>query len=280
MENVEAQSPEAAHEEGGGVPSAATGNNLAIQQALAAAKAEVAGKTAPPSKPTIEALGEVGDPVLEGEGNHQGLSWQQTLAELPEPAKKLLANMRADYTRKTQALAEERRKYEQALTQAQAQTEGLLSSDFMKSLREAPSGDDQAPPTVDPFDPSSIQKAIDWHVNQRVKAQMQELLSPVEKAQELYKNQQAVLRFKAENPDIDRNSPHFDKELTIAVAKKLKETPGLRLADAYWIVKGQRLQARQAEADAEMQRYRDEAKRAGLKIGGARRAGAEPEVPD
>ena len=67
------------------------------------------GPLVTPETMSVETLSEV-----EGldEGGHKGIDYNRVIKELPEEAQKLLSNLRADYTRKTQELSKERKELE------------------------------------------------------------------------------------------------------------------------------------------------------------------------
>ena len=75
-----------------------------VGDALRQAKAEPI-----PEEMSLETLTEV-----EGldEGGHKGINYNKVISDLPDDARALLSNIRADYTRKTQELAEQRRQLE------------------------------------------------------------------------------------------------------------------------------------------------------------------------
>ena len=177
---------------------------------------------------------------------------------LPEKARELIANLRAMTTRKTQDLAQERK----AL---RAQQEALTNGKFLDELKARAEAD----VGFDPFSPESVQA----HIDKQVAAALRQALEPVRQEVELSNRRAQLERFKAENPDI--NQPEVKK----AVVGLLKQDESLTLERAYAIVRGERaLSEKQALAE-ELARIRGEAKKAGLKIGGASRATASSRVP-
>ncbi len=106
----------------------------------------------------------------------------------------------ADYTRKTQAVAEERRR----LDDQRAIVDKILLSQN-KSVEE-PAVEDTGPPDV--ADGASPQEVIDYYVNKAVKEKL-DALGIAETAQEMQPvvSQQRVVRayqqFASENPDLD-----------------------------------------------------------------------------
>ena len=67
------------------------------------------GPVKTPETMSVETLSEV-DGL--DEGGHKGIDYNRVINNLPEEAQKLLSNLRADYTRKTQELASQRKELE------------------------------------------------------------------------------------------------------------------------------------------------------------------------
>ena len=177
---------------------------------------------------------------------------------LPDDAKKLVANLRALTTKRTQAIAQERKRL-------QAEREALTSGKFMEDLKAR----SEKEVGFDPFDPESVQA----HIDKQVAASLRQALEPVRQEVELSNRRAQLERFKAENPDI--NQP----EVKADVVKLLKSDESLTLERAYAIVQGNRALTEREALRAELERVRGEAKKAGLKIGGASRATASSRVP-
>ncbi len=177
---------------------------------------------------------------------------------LPDDAKKLVANLRALTTKRTQQVAEERKRL-------QAERAALTSGKFMEDLKSR----SEAEVGFDPFDPDSVQA----HIDKQVAASLRQALEPVRQEVELSNRRAQLERFKADNPDI--NQP----EVKADVVKLLKSDESLTLERAYAIVQGNRALHEREQLRAELVRVRGEAKKAGLKIGGASRATGSSRVP-
>ncbi len=187
----------------------------------------------------------------------KGLNYAKVYDTLPEDAKKLVANLRADYTKKTQSIAEQRK-------QLEADRKALLESGFydkVKTQAESFTGE------LDPFNPSSIEAKIQAEVAKRMK----ELIEPMRQEAELTKRQIALDNFKKENPDL--------AEYKTDIAKLLLADKSLSLEKAYWIVKGQKTTEFARKTEAELAEYKKAARDYGLKVGGANR-GKATEIPD
>ncbi len=187
----------------------------------------------------------------------KGLNYAKVYDNLPEDAKKLVANLRADYTKKTQSIAEQRK-------QLEADRKALLESGFydkVKTQAESFTGE------LDPFNPQSIEAKISAEVAKRMK----ELIEPMRQEAELNKRQIALENFKKENPDLT--------EYKTDIAKLLMADKNLTLEKAYWIVKGQKTTEYSRRTEAELAEYKKAARDYGLKVGGANR-GKATEIPD
>lgn len=199
------------------------------------------------------------DPILDNEPEEPySVNSDEALRNAPDDIKKLYANMRADYTRKTQALAEERKRI-------QAEREALTNGKFMEDLKQR----SEAEVGFDPFSPESVQA----HIDKQVATALRQALEPVRQEVELSNRRAQLEKFKAENPDI--NEPEVKK----AVVDMLKADENLSLERAYAIVRGTRAIDEKRALQEELARLRGEAKKAGLKIGGASRATASSRVP-
>ena len=202
---------------------------------------------------------EPADPILDAEPDEPfSVNPNDALKNAPDDIKKLYANMRADYTRKTQALAEARK-------QMEAERAALTNGKFMDDLKARAEAD----VGFDPFSPESVQA----HIDKQVAAALRQALEPVRQEVELSNRRAQLERFKAENPDI--NQP----EVKRAVVQMLKDDESLSLERAYAIVQGNRALTEKRALEAELARIRGEAKQAGLKIGGASRATGSGRVP-
>ena len=204
-----------------------------------------------PEEATIETLLEV-DSL--DEGGHKGLDFNRVVQELPDDAQKLMANLRADYTRKTQALAEERKKIE-SLRQS------LVNNEFNQKIDEVANAETVQ---LDPYDDNSFNARIEQEVARR----LQEMMKPIRMEQELSTKRQALENFKRENPDL--------MDYREEVAKMLQGNEALSLQDAYYIVKGRKTQTRLQELEEENKLRTEKMREAGLKISTGTRGSDKP----
>lgn len=75
------------------------------------------------------------DKTLNNDEVYKGIKYKDTLQNLDDDAKKLLSNMRSDYTRKSQELADQRKALESQMAELQAQKDALMESDYYKTLQ-------------------------------------------------------------------------------------------------------------------------------------------------
>ena len=198
------------------------------------------------AKATGEARQAEADAVQHAEDSRKaGLSWDQALAEAPAHIQTLMKNMRADYTRKTQEVAAERK------TLA-AEREALLKSgtlDKLKAKADADLGE------LNPFDEGSIQARIEQEVARR----LHEALAPIEQEHKQAQAKQEYTSFLEKNPDL-KTDPEVRKE----VFEALKKNPALDLESAYYAVKGRKLSSVEAQREARKHAEKEAARAAAL----------------
>tara|TARA_R100000734_G_scaffold19051_1_gene17722 strand:+ start:1503 stop:2387 length:885 start_codon:yes stop_codon:yes gene_type:complete len=175
----------------------------------------------------------------------KGVNFKTVVEALPEDAKTLIGNLRADYTRKTQELANQRKELE-------ARMAALTESGVYDQVKELAN---REPVELDPYDTKSFEDRIEQEVSKR----MEQLLKPIAEQQELQARQYKLQEFKTKHPDLE--------DMKVEVAEELQRNHHLALEDAYYIVKG-RKNAQELQALREENAHRKEQMRnAGLKIG-------------
>jgi hypothetical protein len=175
----------------------------------------------------------------------KGVNFKTVVEALPEDAKTLIGNLRADYTRKTQELANQRKELE-------ARMAALTESGVYDQVKELANKD---PVELDPYDTKSFEARIEQEVSKR----MEQLLKPIAEQQELQARQYKLQEFKTKHPDLE--------DMKVEVAEELQRNHHLALEDAYYIVKG-RKNAQELQALRDENAHRKEQMRnAGLKIG-------------
>lgn len=198
------------------------------------------------------------DPVFKSDENYK-VKYDEVVSALPEDAKKIVANLRSSYTKKTQEMAKLKRAAEQEREAIAAQRQALFDSESYKKLEETAKKD---PSEWDPYSKDSFEDRVKREVAQ----QMKNVLEPMREKQAVQTRQNELRHFKSENPDLT--------EYKHDIFGLLKTNPHLSLEDAYWQVKGRKLAAQEKETASELTRYKKAAKSAGLKVGGASRGSA------
>lgn len=188
------------------------------------------------------------DPLL-STGGHKGVDYNKVMSELPDDAKSMLGNLRADYTRKTQELAAMRK-------QLETERSALLNSEFTQNIAAMAAKE----VTLDPYDDSSVEARIEKEVATR----LQEMMKPLQTQYELNERQAKLDQFKVEHPDLT--------DYKTDIAKLLMTDETLTLERAYYIVKGQHTVSNKKAMEAELKEYKRAAKEYGLKVGGTQRA--------
>lgn len=175
----------------------------------------------------------------------KGVDFRQVLEVLPDDAKTLIGNLRADYTRKTQELASQRKELE-------AQMKALTDGEFFKRVKEQASQPDVE---LDPYRTETFEARIQQEVARR----MQEAFQPLQQQQELQMRQLKLQEFKTNHPDLD--------DMKHDVADLLKSNPSLSLQDAYFITKGKKSTTRLNALEQENAERKARMREIGLKIG-------------
>jgi hypothetical protein len=201
--------------------------------------------------PSIEALSNA--EALD-DGGHKGIDYNRVISSLPEDAKNLLSNLRADYTRKTQELAEQRKSLE-------AMRNSLSNQEFNTKIDSVANAETVK---LDPYDDNSFNARIEQEVARR----LQEMMKPIRMEQELTNKRAQLDKFKSENPDL--------MDYREDIASLLKSNQALSLQDAYHIVKGRKTQDRLKELEAENMQRKEKMREAGLKISTGTRGSDKP----
>lgn len=199
------------------------------------------------------------DEILNGEGGHTGIDYNRVIADLPEDAKKILANLRSDYTRKTQEISAQRKALEGERNAWEAQRKAMVENrQFHEQVERAANQEVE----FNPYDESTYKA----HIEQEVAKRMKEMMRPIQEEHVLQTRRGQLAQFKEAHPDLT--------EFKVPIYKALQANAHMSLEQAYWMVKGQHMAAESDRSQAELTRYRKAAQEAGLKIGGTSRAKA------
>lgn len=173
-------------------------------------------------------------------GGHRGLpDYKKILEHLPENGRKLIGNLRASYTQKTQEISDLRKALEAERAQLQRDRDLLTNSEWAQKVRAQA----DAPLQHDAWSDEGLEERI----NQKAAQMMQQMLSPLQQDLEAQRRQVALDSFKQQHPDLTSD------DIRMPVARLLMERPELKLEDAYFIVKGQ-VTRQQTEAVRQVQR--------------------------
>jgi len=162
------------------------------------------------------------DPIMSQ--THRGLKpYNQILESLPEEARKLVSNLRAMSTQKTQEVAEQRRALDSERANLIRERELLLNGGFKSQIDKLATEQTQ-------FDPWS-EEGIQAKIQQEAAKMFQQMLNPLQQELEQTKRGAQLEAFKSANPDLVTYKTD--------IAKLLVEREDLKLEDAYYIAKGQ-----------------------------------------
>jgi hypothetical protein len=168
-------------------------------------------------------LNEEDFPEFKDDAQHKGMKplahWMQ---HVPEDVRKHIANLRADYSRKTQTLSAERKEIERLKEELTASKAGVIDGPLAKMVKEV-----DTTAEYDLFDPDGMKNEI----KRQASLMLQEMLKPAQEQVQAEQRKLALERFKAENPELTQ------PEYRAPILQLLQERPELRLEDAFFIVK-------------------------------------------
>lgn len=158
-----------------------------------------------------------------GEENHKGMKpLNEWMKNVPSDVRKHLANIRSDYTRKSQELAKARREIEEAKEAVRNQTEGILRGPLAQQLEKIDTEKE-----YDLFDPEGMKAEI----QRQAQLMLKQMLQPAQEEIEIQQRRLALDKFKMENPEV------VSPEYRGPIVELLKSRPELKLEDAFYIVK-------------------------------------------
>ena len=165
------------------------------------------------------------DPLFHDDAKHQGMKpIQGWLKNVPEDVRKHLANIRADYTRKTQELARMRSEVEASRNEVLQNREQLLNGGLAQQLKKI-----DTETKYDLFDEEGMKNEI----QRQAALMLKQMLEPAQQELEANARKLALEKFRTENPELT------DDTYKKPIIKLLQERPELRLEDAFYIVKAQ-----------------------------------------
>jgi hypothetical protein len=175
------------------------------------------------------------------EANHKGMKpLNEWMKHIPADARKHIANIRADYTRKTTEIAAMRKELENQKQAIMQQSKNIVDGPLAKRLAEVNTEEE-----YDLYDP----KGMKAEIQRQAALMLKQMIEPAQ--QELQLNQRRIEldRFKIENPELT------DPEYRGPIAELLQTRPELKLEDAFYIVKAkigsQKVNAEKARLEAD-----------------------------
>lgn len=181
-------------------------------------------------------LTEEDDPEFTDEANHRGMKpLKDWLPHIPEDVRKHLANFRADYTRKTQELAAERKQIEALKAELLSTKEGTLNSPMLEEMSRH---------ITDEEHDIYSEEGMKAEIKRQAALMLNEMIKPAQEQIKQERRQMELEAFKADNPELTQD------EYRLPIAKMLMERPELKLEDAFYIVKA-RVDAAKTQAERE-----------------------------
>ena len=187
---------------------------------------ELSEDTGLPEDITLDDLLAIDDeqyPEFRAEDSHKGMKplshWMQ---HVPEDVRKHLANIRADYTRKTQEIAKMRSALEEKEAEIYRKNEHIMRGPLAEKLDQINTEEE-----YDLFDPQGMKSEIQRQAGLMLK----QMLEPAQKELETQQRKLQLEQFKSQNPELT------DPAYKAPILKLLSERPELKLEDAFYIVK-------------------------------------------
>ncbi len=135
---------------------------------------------------------------VEPETLRSGESWDKIYESQTPEAQRALQSLRKDYTKKTQALAEQKREMQAEREKLLTLQQNLTSSDGFKAIKEMA---ETEVGEFDPYDPESFSRYVEQLVATRIK----DVLKPMHEEQVRNETRIKMDKFKQENPEMAAN---------------------------------------------------------------------------
>jgi hypothetical protein len=197
----------------------------------------------------------------EDETLREGESWNKIYENQSPEVQRAMKSLRKDYTQKTMDLAAKRKELEAEQEKTRKMQKSLYESEAYKGLQQIA---EQEGEEFDPFNPESFKKYIEKQVAVRLK----QVMEPMYKEQQRDQARSKLNRFMDDHAEL-KTDEGFKKE----VATLLKADESLTLENAYWVVKGKRLQHQHKATTQEREKKKRAARAVGLQIGNGKRKG-------
>ena len=196
------------------------------------------------------------DPVMQdATSEHKiGKSYQEVLKHIPEDGRKVIQNLRASYTRKTQELSQMKSDLDKQREEMVRQQKLMTESEWAKNIKTL--AEDKTEHDI--WDEEGRKASI----KKEAAKMMAEMMKPLQDEVAQERRALELERFKSEHPDM--------AELRVDIAAMLMERSDLKLEDAYYLVKGKK-SIEQSKMAAQAKSSEREAAKAGIaKISGGK----------
>jgi len=188
------------------------------------------------------------------DAQHKGMKpLAHWLQHVPPDVRKHIANLRADYSRKTQALSNERKEIDRLREEIVRTKAGVIDGPIAKLVKEVDTETEH-----DLFDPEGMKSEI----KRQAALMLQEMLKPAQEQVQAEQRKFALERFKAENPEL--TLPEYKGP----ILEMLQTRPELTLEDAFFIVKAKIVSQKAAEERQQYMAQKNQRKETVGKIGG------------
>jgi hypothetical protein len=162
-------------------------------------------------------------PEFAQDTNHTGMkSLNHWMQHMPEEVRKHVANLRADYTRKTQEISNIKKELQLQKESVVAKDEHILNGNLAQKLKTL-----ELDKEYDLYDPEGMKSEI----KRQAALMLKEMLEPAQEELNVKARQIQLDNFKKENPDL--TNPEYKQP----ILDLLKTRTELKLEDAYYIVK-------------------------------------------
>jgi hypothetical protein len=162
-------------------------------------------------------------PEFDDSVNHKGMKpLNHWMKHIPEDVRKHLANIRADYTRKTQELSKMKSSLEEKEAEIFRKNNHIINGPLAEKLKGI-----NLEEQYDLFDPEGMKAEIQRQAGLMLK----EMLKPAQEQLEVQQRKLELEAFKAKNPELTQ------PEYKLPIIELLKSRPELKMEDAFYIVK-------------------------------------------
>lgn len=198
------------------------------------------------------------DPVFADDATHKGMKplshWMQ---HMPEDVRKHVANLRSDYTRKTQEVAQMRKDLEAQMERSRSQSESIMNGAVAKQLQNINVDEE-----YDLFETEGMKKEI----QRQAQLMLKEMFKPAQEEMQVQQRKLELDKFKMENPEL--TDPKYKGE----IVNLLKTRPELKLEDAFYIAKSKLGAIEVDQAKSELQERRNRRREVARKSAGGTRS--------